>query len=306
MKSANLRAHLALLGANLIYGLNYTIAKDVMPDYLQPSGFVLFRVIGALSLFWFTGLLVKGPAVEKKDMGRLVLCGLFGVAVNQLFFFEGLSLTSPINAAIIMVATPILVLIFSSVIVKERITINKVIGILIGIGGATLLILGNGAIAIGALRSNPLGDLFIFLNAASYAVYLAMVKALMQKYDPITVIKWVFLWGLVFVMPFGVNQVLNAEWGQIPGNIWLAILFVVLGTTYLAYLLNTIALKAVSPTVTAIYIYLQPLIAAVVALSLGKDEITFVKVASAILIFTGVYMVSRKEGLKSNSKSEVT
>jgi drug/metabolite transporter (DMT)-like permease len=303
MDYKKLKAHLALLGANIIYGLNYTIAKDVMPEYIGASGFVLIRATGAMLLFWFSGLFVKNEKIEKKDALRFFLCGLFGVAINQLLFFEGLSLTAPINAGIIMVTTPILVLIISSVLIKEKITGNKVAGIALGIAGALLLITGAEAVAGSASLSKPLGDFFIFLNAASYAVFLAMVKPLMEKYQTITVIKRVFLWGWIFILPFGTEQALAVGWQSIPAIIWFEIAFVVLFTTFLAYLLNIFALKAVTPTVSAIYIYLQPVLAAIFALLAGKDQLSFIKILSTLLIFSGVYLVSMKKSKKPISQS---
>jgi drug/metabolite transporter (DMT)-like permease len=295
MNNSNIKAHLALFGANLIYGMNYTIAKDVMPAYIGPSGFVLIRASGALILFWLTGFFSKNEKIDKKDAFRFFLCGLFGVAVNQLLFFEGLSLTTPINAGIIMVTTPILVLIISSILIKERITSNKIGGIAIGVAGALLLIIGADTVATGNVKGNPLGDFFIFLNATSYAVFLAMVKPLMEKYPTITVIKRVFMWGLIFIFPFGIEQAIAVEWNAIPLLVWFEIAFVVFCTTFLAYLLNIYALKAVTPTVSAIYIYLQPVLAAMIALMAGKDELSIIKIASALLIFTGVYLVSMKK-----------
>ncbi|HET6245436.1 MAG: DMT family transporter [Bacteroidetes bacterium] len=292
MDKSYIKAHLSLLAANIIYGINYSVAKDVMPSYIGPSGFVFLRVSGALILFWIFSFFLKKEKIESKDIIRLMLCGFFGVALNQLLFFEGLSLTTPINAGIIMVTTPILVLIISSILIREKVTGTKVIGILTGITGAMILILFNSQLSVH--HGDSLGDLFIFLNATSYAVYLAMVKPLMKKYQTFTVIKWIFLWGFIFVFPFGWNGFSLVEWAIIPITIWYKIAFVVLGTTFLAYLLNTYALKVVTPTVASIYIYLQPLFAAFIALMLGKDEITLLKIVSTILIFTGVYLVSKQ------------
>ncbi|GIV44816.1 MAG: hypothetical protein KatS3mg035_1939 [Bacteroidia bacterium] len=200
MISKSLKAHLALFGANLIYGINYTIAKDVMPQYLQPSGFVVFRVLGASLLFWVLGSIYKNEIIEKKDWFRLILSAVFGVAINQLFFFEGLSRTTPINAGILMVVTPILVLVISNIILREKITFLKIAGIATGISGALFLLLSKGKGSFG--NDTFLGDIFIFLNAASYAIYLVIVKPLMFKYHPVTVMKWVFLLGLPMVFPF--------------------------------------------------------------------------------------------------------
>ena len=298
MKSRGIQAHLALLIANFIYGINFSVAKDVMPFYIGPSGFVLLRVTGSLILFWFLALLLGQQKIETKDHLKLMLCGLFGVAFNQLLFFEGLSLTTPINAGIIMVTTPILVLVISGIFIKEKITGRKITGILTGITGALILILFNNQLGVTYI-SSPLGDFFVFLNAASYAVYLAMVKSLMQKHHTFTVIKWVFTWGFILVIPFGSTQLFTVNWPSIPGIIWVEIAFVILGTTFLAYSLNSFALKVVTPTVASIYIYLQPIFAAIIALIAGKDELNLIKIISTILIFTGIYLVSQTPALKA-------
>ncbi len=290
MISKSLKAHLALFGANLIYGINYTVAKDVMPQHLLPSGFVVLRVIGASFLFWALGSLYSNEKVEKGDWLRLVLCAVFGVAVNQLFFFEGLSRTTPINAGILMVVTPILVLVISNIILREKITFLKIAGIATGISGALFLLLAKGKGSFG--NDTFLGDTFIFLNAASYAIYLVIVKPLMFKYHPVTVMKWVFLLGLLMVLPFGFNEFSAISWNNIPSFIYYEIIYVIVFTTFLAYLLNTYGLHHMNPSVVSIYIYLQPLLAAFIAVILGKDAIDFTKVISAVLIFTGVYLVS--------------
>ena len=290
MISKSLKAHLALFGANLIYGINYTVAKDVMPNYLHPSGFVVLRIIGANLLFWILGSIYKTEKIEKNDRLRLLLCAVFGVAVNQLFFFEGLSRTTPINAGILMVVTPILVLVISNIILREKITFLKIAGVVTGISGALFLLLSKGKSSFS--NNTFLGDVFIFLNAASYAVYLVIVKPLMFKYHPVTVMKWVFLLGLLLVFPFGFNEFRDISWNTIPTIIYFEIFYVIVFTTFLAYLLNTFGLHHMNPSVVSIYIYLQPLLAAFIAVILGKDVIDFTKIISAALIFTGVYLVS--------------
>lgn len=293
----NLKAHLAIIGANVIYGINYSIAKDVMPEYIQPFGFIFCRVLGALILFWLLQLVVKTDKVEKKDFFRLFICGVFGVASNQLMFFYGLNLTTPINAAIIMTCNPILVLIFSTFLIKERITPFKVLGIFLGLAGAAGLILNNSSLSINS--GNFVGDLFIFLNATSYAIYLVTVKPLMNKYSPLTVIKWVFLFGFTIVIPFGFSEFQTIEWESFNPSIWGAFIFVIVGTTFLAYLFNIYGLKRLNPSVVSTYIYSQPLIASLVALLMQKDELNSVKIVSALFIFAGVYLVSKKQKTKA-------
>lgn len=286
-----LLAHLALIGAQLIYGANYTIAKEVMPDYIQPLGFIVLRCVGAVTLFWMVGFFIK-EKVDTKDLPKLALCALFGIAINQLFFFKGLNYTNPINAAVIMTSTPILVLIMAAVIIKERITGVKAAGIGVGLVG-TLLILVVGK-ELSFSSNTFLGDLMVWVNASSYGVYLVLVSPFMKKYHPLTVIKWIFLFGLIQVLPFGFTEFTQIEWSTFPPNIIWAVVFVVVGLSFFAYLFNTVALKYVSPSVVSTYIYLQPMLASVFAIMLGKDHLDWVKVVSALLICTGVYLVSKK------------
>ena len=283
-------AHLSLIIANLIYALNFTFAKDVMPNYIMPSGFILLRVIGSLSLFTLSYFLFINEKVDKKDILILAICGIFGVAINQLFFFEGLNLTTPINAAIVMTINPILVILLSFLIIKEGITFRKCLGIFVGLCGAAILILKSGKIDFSS--NYQTGNLFVFINASSYALYLVIVKPLLQKYHPITILFYVFTFGLLYVIPFGLNNLLAIKWGVIPTNIYLEITFVVVCTTFIAYLLNSLALKQLSSTTVSIYIYLQPILASIFAVFLGSDVLDNEKIIAAILIFIGVYLVS--------------
>jgi drug/metabolite transporter (DMT)-like permease len=292
-----LKAHLALLGANLIYGINYTVAKDVMPEYIAPFGFIFLRVSGALILFWSLSFFTKWETIQKADLPRMIFAGIFGVAMNQMLFFQGLNLTNPINASIIMTTNPILVLVISAILIRERISVRKIIGIAIGLVGAVLLILfkGNSTAAELAVGTDTaLGDFLVFLNATSYGIYLVIVKPLMKKYQPATVIKYVFTFGFCFVIPFGWGEFSRVEWSSFPLDIGMKAAFVVIGTTFFAYLFNIYALKRVSSTAVSIYIYSQPLFATLVALWLGSDTLTIVKVVATVLIFIGVYLVSVK------------
>ena len=285
-----LLAHLSLIIANLIYALNFTFAKDVMPDFIMPSGFILLRVIGALSLFSLSYFLFINEKVETKDIVRMAICGIFGVAINQLFFFEGLNLTTPINASIIMAINPILVILLSFFLIREAITFRKSLGILLGLFGASILILKAGDVDFSS--SHQTGNLFVFINASSYGLYLVLVKPVIKKYHPITVLFYVFSFGLLYVIPFGFTDLANVKWEIIPSNIYLKIVFVVVCTTFIAYLLNSLALKQLSPTTVSIYIYLQPILASIFAIFWGVDSLDNQKIIAALLIFLGVYLVS--------------
>ncbi len=286
----NAKAHLALIGANLIFGVTYVVAKQIMPEYMSPFGLVFFRILGACILFWITSLLVIREKVERKDFPRVFIAAIFGVAVNQSVFLNGLNLTSPIDSAIIMTATPIIVLIVARILLKEPVTFFKIIGIAIGATGAILLIVYSGSRSQGS--GNPIGNSMIVANATCYAIFLVIVKPLMIKYHPLTIMKWIFLFGLLMVSGPGIPAFLQTEWSALQGDILWSILFIVVGNTFLAYLLNNFSLKYVKPVTVSIYIYAQPAIASGMALILGQDTITIVKILSTLLVFTGVYFVS--------------
>ncbi|GGG94014.1 multidrug transporter [Polaribacter pacificus] len=298
MKNNLVKAHLALLGANLIYGANYIIAKGIMPTKIGPSGFIFLRIVGAGILFWIIKSFIK-ERIEKKHFPRLILCGLLGVAANQLLFFHGLNLTSPIDASIIITAIPIVVLVFSALLLKEKITRNKLLGISIGGVGAVLLVwFGNNTEGTSSL----LGNILVFLNACSYGLYLVLVKPLMKSYNSLTVISWVFLFGFLFMLPFGIPDILQTNFEAFTAQTYAAILFVVVGTTFLAYLFNIYALNYVSPSVNGSYVYLQPVVSflmvSLYAFVLGKTEyaqdIHPIKIVCCLLVVLGVYLISKK------------
>ena len=284
-----IKAHIALFSVNLIYALSFGFSKDVMNGYLPAFTFILFRVLGATALFWI--LFFKTEKIHPKDYIKFAIAGVFGVAANQLMFFEGLDHTSTINASIIMVNTPILVLIFSSILLRERISSRKIIGVLIGLIGAVSLILFKDNAIKG--EATLYGDLFIFLNSSSYALYLVLVKPLMTKYSPYTVIKWVFTFGLIYVIPFGVSQFGEVNFNM-TSDILLKIVFIIIFTTFLTYLLTMYGLNKVSPTTVSSYVYLQPFLTTAIALVLGFEQPTWVNLICGITIFAGVYLVSFK------------
>lgn len=292
MKNTKLLAHFALMAVAIIYGLNYILAKDVMPEFIEPRAFILARVVGATALFWLLSLFFEQEVPLRKDFIRIAMSGFFGVAANQMLFFEGLNLTTPINASVMMTMNPIMVLLLSAIFLKEPIKLARIIGIILGLFGAIYLI-SKGSFSMNVFDSdNSTGNLLVLGNAAAYAAYLVIVKPLMQRYKPLTVIKYVFTFGLFYVIPIGWNQFEAVQWVDLPSYIIFEIAFVVVFTTFFAYLLNIFALKTVSSTTVSFYIYLQPIITSIVALSLGKDQLGHIIFISAGLIFSGVYLVS--------------
>lgn len=287
----NTRAHLALVVVALIYGANYTIAREVMNGYLEPLGFIVLRAASAMLVFWGISFFQPAERIERSDIGRIILCGFFGVAANQMLFFSGLQLTKPINASLIMTITPLMVLLSAAVILKEKITRQKLFGILLGLAGAVLVITYGQSLDFQI--SHIKGDLLILGNASSYGIYLVLVKSMMKRYQPITILKWIFTIGFFMVLPFGVGQLQGVPWENFPMQIWGAIAYVLIMVSCLSYLLNAFALKNVRASVVGIYIFLQPIMATIVALLAGRDTLSMAKIFAAVLIFCGVYLVSR-------------
>jgi len=290
LKSSS-RAHLYLLISQIIYAITFVVAKVLMRDHIGPFALVLLRGLGATPLFWLMDSFFIKEKTDKKDLPRLFLLCLFGVTINQTLFIKGLSLTSPISAAIMMITTPILVVVVAGFLIKEKITWVRTTGIIIGFAGAAILMLNSGLNG-GGKEDNPFGDLLIFINALSWGTYLVLVKPLMKKYHTITILRWTFTFSMIFIIPIGFNQLANVDWQHFTSTEFGLLFFVIFFTTFLAYLLNVFALKELSPAVVSAYIYLQPVLTAIIAISTGNDSISGLKVFSALLIFTGVYLVS--------------
>jgi drug/metabolite transporter (DMT)-like permease len=293
------KVHLSLFLVSLIYAATFSIAKEVMPYYIKPMGLITIRVWGAVSLLWVTHFLfVKESIYGKKDFLMLLKCAVFGVAANMLLFFKGLAITTPINAAILMVTTPLFVAFFSFFLLNEKVTKLKVIGLCFGVFGAILLLLGP---SLSFNSSTLWGDVMVMTNAIIYAYYLIIAKPLLHKYSPLTVIKWTFFFGGLLVIPFGFTELKEVQWQAIPNSIWSAIIFLIIGATYITYVLNAWALRNANATLVGAYIYLQPVLATIIAVSIGKDSLTLPKVLFSLLIFIGVYLV----GLPNDAKSKI-
>ena len=294
----NFWAHMALLAVALIYGANFIIAKSVMPDPIEPTSFIALRVMGAAVLFWIISFR-KIVLPRREDWWRFIACAIAGVATNQLLFFNGLALTSPVNASIIMTSNPIIVMVLSAIFLKQAITKMKVAGVALGAVGASMLLWSSNGDAGG--HSSLLGDVFILLNSISYAIYLVMVKPLIQKYHPLDIVAWTFLIAIVLVFPFGGMGLKTVSWSALDSWQWFCVAFVIVCTTFLTYLFNILAIHRLSPTIASSYIYLQPVFAGLFALLLASvverdytRDISWFKIGCAVMIVVGVWLVSRR------------
>ncbi|THV61452.1 DMT family transporter [Flagellimonas alvinocaridis] len=286
-------AILAALGATAIYGINHTLAKGVMPTHVKPFGFIMLRVGGAAILFWAISFFGPKEKIEKKDWGRLLICAICGMSVNMLSFFKGLQLSTPINSAVLITITPIIVVVLSSFFLKEKITLNKSLGILMGFIGAVGLILFGAEIRQDA-PNIPLGNFLFIVNATFYGTYLIVVKTLIEKYHPFTLMKWLFSLALIINIPITLPEFLEIGWSSMPLWAYGSIAFVVVGTTFLTYLFNVFALTQLKASTVGAFIYVQPLIGILFALTLGKDHLSLIKILATALVLAGVYLASMR------------
>jgi drug/metabolite transporter (DMT)-like permease len=290
--SRTLKAHMAMLGTTLIFGMHYAIAKGLMPGYLQPMQLFFLRSLGGVMFFWVLQLFYPGEKVARKDLLMMAVCGLFGFALNQALFYEGLNLTTPVDASIIHVMNPIFVLVFASILIHEKVTWLKIAGIALGAGGALILILYGKKVNMST--DSFTGNILVMMNMLFYALYLVLLKPLTTKYHTMTILKWVSLFGFIFVFPFSIPSVLKMNLQPLDLKAWSAVAYIIVLNTVVAYLLINFALQVVTASSVSFYTYLQPVIASVMSVSMGTEMITWPKVIAALLIFTGVFIVNRK------------
>ncbi|UII77900.1 DMT family transporter [Flagellimonas sp. HMM57] len=286
-------AILAAIGATIIYGINHTVAKGVMPTYIKPFGFIMLRVIGAAVLFW--GISFFGPKekIERRDWGRILVCSILGMVINMLAFFKGLQLSTPINSAVLITITPIIVVLLSAFFLNEKITLNKGLGIILGFIGAVALILFGAEIRQDA-PNIPLGNFLFIVNATSFGAYLIIVKKLIEKYHPFTLMKWLFTIAIIINFPITLPELLEMQWSTMPLWAYGAIAFVIIGTTFMTYLFNAFALTELKASTVGAFVYVQPLFGILFALVSGKDQLTLIKVLATLLVLLGVYLASKK------------
>ena len=301
--------HIAIFAANILFGINIPIAKTLMPEWIDPVGLTFLRMsFGALA-FWVVSLFTLNEKVSKKDLLILFFCAILGTTVNQLTFIEGLGMTSPIDAGLIVTMNPVMVMLISALVLKEPITSKKAGGVLIGACGALLIIWQSYTINQGH-GGSLMGNLLCFISVVSYATYLVISKPIAQRYSPVTLMKWMFLFSTLITLPFAIESIWNTPAfhkevfdGQELG----AIFFVLFGATFVPYLLIPLALKRIRPTTVSMYNYIQPIVASFIAVFIGQDSFSVTKLVSAALVFSGVYLVtqskSRADLEQQNSQS---
>jgi len=294
---------LGLLGTNLFFAINLSAVKYLTSNnFMQPFGMNVIRVGVSVLLFWLLFLIYPSKEkIDRGDTGRFLLCALTGIAINQMLFLKGLSLTYSIHAVLLMLTTPILITIIAAWILKERLNIYKIAGLALGVSGAVVLITARQGSGSG--ENVLLGDLLVLINAVSYTFYFILVKPLMLKYNPVQVIRLVFTYGLLMVLPFGWNEFVAIEWNSFGATEYTCIGLITIGGTFLAYLFNVYGIKVLGASVAGAYIYIQPVFATIIAMIFLKEQLEIYKLLAAALIFTGVFLCNKTRETKQVSRS---
>lgn len=289
------KAHIAVLSTNVFFAINFSLVKFVSPAVVKPFALNILRVGGSLILFWLLWTMSGiHPHIQRKHWPRFFLCGLTGIAINQMFFIKGLTFTSAIHASLLILLTPILITVFAFAVLKEKVTIAKAFGLALGIGGAVLLILSKEQ--SGSASNYLLGDVLVIINAISYTVYFIIVKPLMAEYPPLHVVRWVFTFGLFMILPFGWNEFMSIKWGSLEWTHYASLAFIVIAGTFLAYFFNIYGIQHLGAGITGSYIYTQPVFAAIIATIFFHEKLSAPKLIAAFMIFLGVFLVSFKRG----------
>ncbi|MES2850550.1 MAG: DMT family transporter [Bacteroidota bacterium] len=293
-----LLAHLGLTGTNLFFAINLSAVKYLTSNnFMQPFGMNVIRVGVSVILFWLLFLFYPSQKkIDRKDTGRFILCALTGIAINQMLFLKGLSLTYSIHAVLLMLTTPILITIIAAWILKEKLNVYKISGLCLGVCGAVVLITARQSSGTG--ENVLLGDLLVLINAISYTFYFILVKPLMLKYNPVQVIRLIFTYGLLMVLPFGWNEFISIEWNSFGTIEYTCIILITICGTFLAYLFNVYGIKMLGASIAGAYIYIQPVFATIIAMIFLKEHLEAYKILAAALIFTGVFLCNKTRAVK--------
>ncbi|MPL94458.1 hypothetical protein SDC9_40612 [bioreactor metagenome] len=283
-------AHIALIISGILFGANYWIAKSLMPDYLNPTQIILFRTIGATLLFSLLLPFTKKSRFSVKEWILIILCGISGVTINQFMFFTGLNLTTPVEASLLHTISPVVVLVLAFFITRERSSPVQIAGIVLGFSGAIWLTLHGKSLSWSS--DHLRGDLYILINITAYSIYLVLAKPIMARHDPMRVVFWVFFTGMVAFLPFSMNSLAGLPDIQLSERMIWVLVYVVAGTTFLTYLLTVFGIKNLSSRTVGAYIYMQPVISGAIGIVSGNEPLTWPKVVSAMLIFSGVFLAS--------------
>lgn len=289
--------HTAMLVSSVLFGINFTTTKSIVNINISAVGLNEMRFIAGGIVFWLLSL-AKPEPVSLKDKLLLLLGAVFGLLINQISFIQGLALTSPLDSSIIVTFLPIITLILAAIFLKEPASWLKILGVLVGASGAVLLIFASEIDQSGT--SSLKGNLLCLLSGLSFAIYLILTRSISHRYSPITIMKWMFLYALIIFTPFSYKDIVSTDYASFTPSSWISMLYVMIGATVLPYLLMPYAQSRLRPTTLAMYNYVQPIMVALLAAITGQDTYTATKAFAAILVFVGVFIVT-----KSKSRADI-
>ena len=295
-------AHLGLIFESSLYAGSYIVAKFVVLEPIGPLELTLLRAIFAGVLFTLFHLLFVREKVAWRDLGLLAICSLMGITVSNICFFQGISLTSPLNGALITLSAPLFLIVFA-IVAQGEIELKKLLGIFIAaIGGACLVFADGGSVDD---APNPiLGNILIGCSAGAFAIYLTLIKPLLMRYKPITVLRWLFTFGMLYLLPFFGYDLINLPWSTFTFEAWGALFFILVCITFITFLLNTFAMRVLNPSVVSTYIYTTPLITAAIGVIAQNDKFSPFLIVAGVLILTGGYLVSSSSPKPDNTETE--
>lgn len=305
MKNTNIiKAHLGLFAAGSMWGLMAPVGKLAMDAGISNLSLATMRMVGAAVCFWIASLFAPKEKVSSRDLILLFFAALLSIVFNQGVFIVGLSLTSPVDASIITTSLPVITMILAALFLKEPVTIMKVTGVLMGTIGALVLVLSNHGGADGT--SNSWGNILCLIAQTSFACYLTIFKGLISRYNIFTLMKWMFTYASICFIPFSFNDLMVMTHQSFPVKVWLEVGYVVLFGTFIAYIFILFGQKTLRPTIVSMYNYVQPIVGASVSVLIGIGTFGWTKACASLLIFAGVYVVTKSKSRNQIAEDENT
>lgn len=294
--------HLLLFVAAAFFGGNAPMVKDLAEYGVSAVAVADFRSVGAAIAFWIASFVVKPDPqrVTWPVLGKFFVAAMLSIVLNQVLFTVGISYTSPVNATIVATMLPIIALIFSALIIKEPITLQKVSGLVIGLSGALFLVLGSGlGVGGGGLK----GDLMCLTAQTCIGLYMVIFSSMIHRYSVFTLMKWMFLFSSIVVTIITWPVVSAIDYASLPLVAWAEILFIVFCGTFFSYVCFTYGQKVLTPTIVGMYNYVQPIVATILAVAMGVGSFGWRELTAMLLVFGGVYIVNRAKNFEPTGKN---
>lgn len=284
--------HLASFGAYAIFGLNIIFCKDIAnAGTLSPILLFTLRAVCAGALFWLVSLFTQRQRVPTADLLRMAGAAMLGLVIPQMTFLTAITMTAPIDLSVVQSTTPIMTMFVAAIFLKEPISLQKAGGVALSFLGVLWLIFQSTHTG-DVKQTRPLGIILTICNALSFALYLGICRPIIQRYSVVTLMKWMFLFAFVISLPFSCNDLAAFSPSSVSAKVWWEVGYLILFATFVAYFLIPVGQQRIRPTLVSMYGYLQPIIATVVGVAVGMDQLTVMKVLAAACVFAGVAIVN--------------